>query len=143
MNLPVILRRIAQAEFDDAADWYEGQRAGRGAAFTAAVRRVLVAIGARPEAHPEVYGDVREPLVARYPYAIYYQRADRELRTGEISAFEFGQQRTSLLFRAGLSHNLAAMDRLHLMSGRLGFAVRSQIFDLKRLGVSQVGVQRQ
>jgi len=37
MNPPVILRRLAQAEFDDAADWYEGQRAGRGAAFTAAV----------------------------------------------------------------------------------------------------------
>ena len=73
MNLPVILRRIAQAKFDDAADWYEGQRAGRGAAFTAAVRRVLVAIGARPEAHPEVHGDVREALVARYPYAIHYR----------------------------------------------------------------------
>ncbi len=73
MNLPVILRRIAQAEFDDAADWYEGQRAGQGAAFTAAVRQVLMDLGSRPEAHPEVYGDVREALVARYPYAIYYR----------------------------------------------------------------------
>jgi plasmid stabilization system protein ParE len=73
MNLPVILRRIAQAEFDDAADWYEGQRAGQGAAFTAAVRRVLVDLGSRPEAHPEVYSDVREALVARYPYAVYYR----------------------------------------------------------------------
>lgn len=35
------------------------------------------------------------------------------------------------------------MDRLHLMSGSLGFAVRSQVFAIKRLGVSQVGVQRQ
>jgi hypothetical protein len=26
MTLPVILRRLAQAEFDDAADWYEGRR---------------------------------------------------------------------------------------------------------------------
>ncbi len=25
MNLPVILRRIARAEFDEAADWYEGR----------------------------------------------------------------------------------------------------------------------
>ena len=25
MSLPVILRRLAQAEFDDAADWYEAR----------------------------------------------------------------------------------------------------------------------
>ena len=73
MNVPVILRRIAQAEFDDAADWYEGQRAGQGAAFTAAVRQVLAGLASRPEAHPEVHGDVREALVARYPYAVYYR----------------------------------------------------------------------
>ncbi len=73
MNLPVILRRIAQAEFDDAADWYEEQRAGQGAAFTGAVREVLMDLGSRPEAHPGVHGDVREALVARYPYAVYYR----------------------------------------------------------------------
>jgi hypothetical protein len=28
MSLPVILRRLAQAEFADAADWYEQRRAG-------------------------------------------------------------------------------------------------------------------
>jgi plasmid stabilization system protein ParE len=73
MNLPVILNRVARAEFDDAADWYEARRAGQGAAFTAAVRQVLVSLGSRPEAHPEVYGDIREALVARYPYAVYYR----------------------------------------------------------------------
>jgi plasmid stabilization system protein ParE len=71
MNPPVILRRIAQAEFDEAADWYEGQSAGRGVAFTAAVRKVLGNIAAWPESHPVVHGDVREALVSRYPYAIY------------------------------------------------------------------------
>jgi plasmid stabilization system protein ParE len=73
MNRPVILRRIARAEFDDAADWYESRRAGQGAAFTAAVRHVLMDLGARPEAHPEVYDDVREALVERYPYVVYYR----------------------------------------------------------------------
>jgi len=37
MSLPVVFRRLARAEFDDAADWYEQRRAGLGAAFTAAV----------------------------------------------------------------------------------------------------------
>jgi len=67
----VILRRIAQAEFDDAADWFERQSAGRGATFTAAVRHVLAGLGSRPEAHPEVYGEIREALIARFPYAVY------------------------------------------------------------------------
>lgn len=72
MSTPVILRRLAQAEFDDAADWYEQRRAGRGAAFTAAVRQVQAGISAAPDAHPEVYRDVREAAVPGYPYAIYY-----------------------------------------------------------------------
>ena len=73
MSTPVILRRLAQAEFDDAADWYESRRAGRGAAFTAAVRQVLAGIAATPDSHPEVYGDVREAGVPKYPYAVYYR----------------------------------------------------------------------
>jgi plasmid stabilization system protein ParE len=74
MSVSVILRRLARAEFDDAADWYEARRAGRGAAFTTAVRQVLSAIGSHPEAHPEVYGDVREALVPSYPYAVSSRR---------------------------------------------------------------------
>ena len=79
MNRPIILRRIARAEFDEAADSYEGRQAGQGAAFTAAVRQVLGDIGSRPELHPEVYEDVREALVARYPFAIYYRPSPTEV----------------------------------------------------------------
>ena len=73
MSTPVILRRLAQAEFDDAADWYEQRRAGRGAAFTAAVSQVLSDISATPDAHPEAHGDIREASISGYPYAIYYR----------------------------------------------------------------------
>ena len=73
MSSPVIMRRLAQAEFDDAADWYENRRAGRGAAFTAAVRQILTAIGSQPDRYPEIYGDVREAPVSGFPYAIYYR----------------------------------------------------------------------
>lgn len=79
MNPPVILRRLAQAEFDDAADWYQRRKAGQGAAFTAAARQLLADIGSRPEAHPEVYGDVREALVSQFPYAIYYRPAPGQI----------------------------------------------------------------
>lgn len=73
MSLPVGFRRAARAEFDDAVDWYEQRRAGLGAAFTAAVQRVLDQIASQPDLYPQVYQDVREALVSGYPYCVYYR----------------------------------------------------------------------
>jgi hypothetical protein len=61
------------APFDDAADWYEQRRAGLGAAFAAAVQRVLDQIAAQPDFFPQVYQDVREALVSGFPYCVYYR----------------------------------------------------------------------
>jgi plasmid stabilization system protein ParE len=66
MTLPIVFRRPARADFDDAADWYEQRRAGPGAAFTAAVQRVLDQIAAQPDFCPQVYQDVQEALVPGY-----------------------------------------------------------------------------
>ncbi len=71
MSLPIVFRRAARAEFDDAADWYEQRRAGLGAAFTAAVQRVLDQIAAQPDFYPQVYQDVREAQVSGYPHCVY------------------------------------------------------------------------
>ena len=73
MSLPVVFRRAARAEFDDAADWYEARRAGLGATFTAAVQQVLDRIAAQPAFYAQVYGDVREALVPGFPYCVYYR----------------------------------------------------------------------
>lgn len=73
MSTSVVLRRIAQAEFDDAADWYEQRQTGRGAAFTAAVGQALASIAANPSMYAEVHADVREAPVSGYPYAVYYR----------------------------------------------------------------------
>lgn len=73
MSLPVVLRRAARAEFDDAADWYEQRQVGLGATFTAAVQRVLDQISAQPDFYPQVYQDVREALIPGYPYCVYYR----------------------------------------------------------------------
>ena len=72
MSLPVLLTPEAQAEFDDAADWYE-QQAGLGAAFTAAVREVLNRIAATPLLHQVVYQDIRRGVVRRFPYSVFYR----------------------------------------------------------------------
>ena len=41
MSLPIVLRRQARCEFDDAADWYEQHRPLLGPTFVAEVERVL------------------------------------------------------------------------------------------------------
>ena len=73
MSLPIILRPQARREFDEAADWYEQRRAGLGARFIAAVGRVFDQAAANPQRYPEVFGTVREGVVQRFPYCVYYR----------------------------------------------------------------------
>ncbi len=79
MSLPLVFRRIAKAEFDEAADWYEQRRARLGAAFTAAVQRVLDRVTLQPHSYPIVYQDVREAIVPGFPYCVYYREETNQL----------------------------------------------------------------
>lgn len=76
MSLPVAFLRIARVEFDNAANWYEVRRAGLGMTFTNSVERVLNRIAEHPDFYAQAYKDVREALVPRYPYCVYYRIAD-------------------------------------------------------------------
>ena len=73
MSLPLGFRPVAEAEFDGAAVWYDGQRAGLGDDFVAEVQQVLDTIANQPERYPVASGDVREAPVSRFPYCIYYR----------------------------------------------------------------------
>jgi plasmid stabilization system protein ParE len=73
MNLPVVLRDEAQAEFDEAFDYYEGQRPGLGVTFASRVHEVLDRIGSNPTMHAIVFADIRKAAVARFPYRVYYR----------------------------------------------------------------------
>ncbi|HYT88475.1 MAG TPA: type II toxin-antitoxin system RelE/ParE family toxin [Gemmataceae bacterium] len=73
MSLPLVFRTVAQTEFDDAAVWYENQQPGLGADFVAEVQQVLDTIAAHPERYAVASGDVREALVSRFPYCVYYR----------------------------------------------------------------------
>jgi plasmid stabilization system protein ParE len=66
MSLPLVFRSAAQAELDEAADWYESQRPGLGAEFVAEVQEVLDTIAAQPKRFPVASGDVREAAVSRF-----------------------------------------------------------------------------
>jgi plasmid stabilization system protein ParE len=73
MSLPVVLRDEALAEFDDAFDFYEGQRPGLGVTFAAHIQEVFDRIGSNPTLHAVVFADIRKAAVARFPYRVYYR----------------------------------------------------------------------
>lgn len=75
MSLPVVLRGEAEAEFDEAFDYYEQQRPGAGVKLASRVQSVLDQIAAFPESHAVVLADIRKAVVSRTPYCVYY-RAD-------------------------------------------------------------------
>ena len=60
MRLALVLRRVAQREVDEAADWYDRQQAGLGSEFIEEVNRVFDQIQAGPERYPLVHEDIRK-----------------------------------------------------------------------------------
>jgi len=76
MSLPVVLRDEAQAEFDEAFDYYDGQRAGLGAVLVTRVQEIFDRIAANPLMHRVVFADVRKAVVKQFPYCVFY-RAER------------------------------------------------------------------
>ena len=73
MTWRVVFRRAAQAEFIDAAAWYEQRREGLGEEF---VREIELAIGKAadsPASYPVVSADVRRTVIRRFPYCIYFR----------------------------------------------------------------------
>jgi toxin ParE1/3/4 len=78
VSLPIVLRGEAEAEFDEAFDYYEAQRAGLGVDFVSRVQTVLDRIAANPLLHGEVVPGVRKGVVQKFPYCVYYRpHADR------------------------------------------------------------------
>jgi plasmid stabilization system protein ParE len=83
MTYRLVVRRIAQEEFDDAFDWYEKQRAGLGVQFAEQVQAAFRQISRQPEIHPPVIRDIRRARIARFPYTLIYRvRGDRVIVLG-------------------------------------------------------------
>ena len=73
MSLPIVLRDEAQAEFDEAFDWYDAQRVGLGPAFAAEIQRVFDHIAINPRIHGVVLADIRKAVVRRFPFCVFYR----------------------------------------------------------------------
>ena len=79
MNLPLVLRRAAQAEFDEAADWYEQQQANLGREFVTKVQVTLDRIQKTPRHFPVVFEKVRQAIVDRFPYSVFFQAEPKRI----------------------------------------------------------------
>ncbi|QDU19113.1 type II toxin-antitoxin system RelE/ParE family toxin [Urbifossiella limnaea] len=73
MSLPVVLRAEAEAEFDEAFDFYDGRGTGLSRMFAAAIQAVFDGITAQPRMHAVALADVRKAVVRRYPYCVYFR----------------------------------------------------------------------
>jgi plasmid stabilization system protein ParE len=80
----VVYRLAAGRDIGEARTWYQAERTGRGDEFQRSVEALERLIAAHPQAFPVVKAGVRRALVARFPYAVYYQPVDAE--TVEIIA---------------------------------------------------------
>ena len=80
MSLPIEFHPAVRDETHDGYRWYEARRPGLGADFLDEVERVLGSIAVSPASHGFADGDVREAILSRFPYAIYYRELTDRVR---------------------------------------------------------------
>jgi plasmid stabilization system protein ParE len=71
-----IVRPLAEADLEQAANWYDEEQAGLGPRFLSDVDQVFGRIHAMPLQFPVVSGDIRRALLQTFPYAIYIRAAE-------------------------------------------------------------------
>ena len=80
MSLPLEFHRAVRDEINDAHDWYEQRQAGLGRNFLDELERVLGEIAANPAWFGFAEADIREGLLRRFPYAVYYRELPDRVR---------------------------------------------------------------
>lgn len=73
MTFPVVFRRAARSEFDEAALWYGERSPGLGAQFVVEIDRAIQLAAKDPLRCPVVLGDVRCIRARRFPYSVFYR----------------------------------------------------------------------
>jgi plasmid stabilization system protein ParE len=76
----VTFNELAERELNEAAQYYEREQPGLGAAFILAVQRCAASIQAYPQAAPLVRGQIRRRLCERFPYGLLYTVSGDEIR---------------------------------------------------------------
>jgi len=75
-----IVRPLAEADLEQAANWYNEEQEGLGSRFLSDVDQVFERIRERPQQFPAVSGDIRRALLRTFPYAVYFRQTDEMIR---------------------------------------------------------------
>lgn len=73
MSLPVVLRRAASQDAEEAHDYLESQRDGLGQQFVTRLDEVIDRIGAMAKLYAIVWRNVRAARLRQFPYVVYYR----------------------------------------------------------------------
>ena len=68
----VIFRPAAEAELQEAYEWYEEREPGLGVEFIRCVDSGVQLIRRHPEIYPMIHKHVRQGVVRRFPYSVMY-----------------------------------------------------------------------
>jgi plasmid stabilization system protein ParE len=78
VSLPLNLHPEVRREIAEAHDWYERRQLGLGKDFPDEVQAILTEITSNPRQYGFAEGNIREGLLKRFPYVVYYRvLADR------------------------------------------------------------------
>jgi plasmid stabilization system protein ParE len=76
----VSIHEIAEAEINEAADFYDLESPGLGNVFIDEIQRAIQGIVEFPAAASLVRGRVRQRIVTKFPYSLVYSAREGEIR---------------------------------------------------------------
>ncbi len=97
MNLSASFHPDAQQELINAAVWYDDRRDGLGDIFVDAVSSKVEEACKTPERFPLVHGDIRQAIVRRFPFVVYFRVVGE--RVFVLSVFQANRDPKSLWSR--------------------------------------------
>jgi len=80
MSRLLSIHETAEAEVNEAADFYDIESSGLGSVFIDEIQRAIVTISEFPEAAPLIRGRVRKRPIAKFPYSMVYSVRPNEIR---------------------------------------------------------------
>lgn len=72
MSRRLVLRVQAEHDIDEAASWYESEKAGLGLKFIQDVNLLLERIEDNPFQFPVIHGETRRGMARRFPYGAFF-----------------------------------------------------------------------
>jgi len=98
MKRRIVLRRVAELEYDDSIAWYEREREGLGLEFRAAIEKCFQRIADNPDLFPKIRGEVRRAVVlGRFSFVIHFLIEEERILI--LSVFHTSRDPRQLKFR--------------------------------------------